>query len=343
MTTKSGSRERRAIVALLATLVSGALIAGAATQPRSSDKPKPARAASPAARQARPANTPAPRKGPNVSFDGARAYEYVRRVVAFGPRPAGSSALGQTRQYIKKELQALGIDTIEQPFEADTPLGRFHMVNLIARIPGASPDRLIFAGHYDTKLYREFPFVGANDAGSSTAFLLEWARVLKARPNKLTMELLFLDGEEAMRPDWVDPDNRYGSKHYVQAARQDGTLKQVRAMILVDMIGDRDLEIKREAESTRWLKDVIWAAARRLKYGDVFVDDETPIEDDHVPFLDAGIPAVDIIDLDYLPYWHTAADTLDKVSARSMQVVGEVLGEALPEIEKRLGTGSKVR
>jgi Zn-dependent M28 family amino/carboxypeptidase len=214
------------------------------------------------------------------------------------------------------------------------------MVNLIARIPGASPDRLVFAGHYDTKLYREFRFVGANDAGSSTAFLIEWARVLKARQNKYTTELLFLDGEEAMRPDWEDPDNRYGSRHYVQAARRDGSLKQVRAMILVDMIGDRDLRIKREADSTRWLKDVIWTAAKRLNYGNVFVDEETPIADDHIPFLDAGVPAVDIIDLDYGP-WHTAGDTLDKVSARSMQIVGDVLNEALPEIEKRAGGGKR--
>lgn len=282
----------------------------------------------------------APTQGAKVSFDGAKAYDYLRNVVAFGPRPAGSAALEQTRQYIKKELKAIGVDTIEQPFDADTPLGRFHMVNLIARIPGASPDRLVFAGHYDTKLFRDFRFVGANDAGSSTAFLIEWARVLKARQNKYTTELLFLDGEEAMRPDWVDPDNRYGSRHYVQAARQDGSLKQIRAMILVDMIGDRDLRIKREADSTRWLKDVIWAAAKRLNYGNVFVDEETPIEDDHIPFLDAGVPAVDIIDLDYGP-WHTSGDTLDKVTARSMQIVGDVLFEALPEIEKRAGTGRK--
>jgi glutaminyl-peptide cyclotransferase len=274
-------------------------------------------------------------QGSKVTFDGSKAYDYLRNVVAFGPRPPGSAALEQTRQYIRKELKALGIDTVEQAFDADTPLGRFHMVNLIARIPGTSPERIVFAGHYDTKLFREFRFVGANDAGSSTAFLLEWARVLKARPNKFTSELLFLDGEEALRTEWVDPDNRYGSRHYVRAAQQDGSIKQVRAMILVDMIGDRDLRIKRESESTRWLKEVIWAAAKRVKHGDTFVDEETPIEDDHYPFLEAGVPSADIIDLDYPP-WHQPGDTLDKVSARSMQIVGEVLIEALPDIEKRL-------
>ncbi len=273
-------------------------------------------------------------------FDGNRAYEYLRQVVSFGPRPAGSPALESTRGYIKQQLSELGLVVTEQPFDADTPLGRFHMVNLIVRIPGASPDRLVFAGHYDTKLFREFRFVGANDGGSSAAFLIEWARVLKARRNALTSEILFLDGEEAMRPDWQDPDNRYGSRHYVETARRDGHLSTLRAMILVDMIGDRDLTIRRELVSTPWLTDTIWAAAKRIGHGDVFVPDATRIEDDHVPFLEAGVPAVDIIDLDYPP-WHTAGDTLDKVSARSLQTVGDTLLEALPGIEQRLAPTRK--
>lgn len=269
-------------------------------------------------------------------FDGNRAYEDLRQVVMFGPRPAGSPALESTRQYIKKQLAAAGIAVVEQPFEANTPLGRIRMVNLIARIPGASPDRIVFAGHYDTKLFREFRFVGANDAGSSTAFLIEWGRALKARKNPLTMELLFLDGEEATLPGWDDApnDHTYGSRHYVEAAERDKSIASLKALILVDMIGDRDLQIRRETNSTAWLTDAIWAAARRLKAGDVFVDASTQVEDDHLPFLDAGVPAVDIIDLDYPP-WHTAGDTLDQVSARSLQVVGDVLSEALPAIERR--------
>lgn len=268
-------------------------------------------------------------------FDGSRAYEYLRQVVAFGPRPAGSVALESTRQYIKTQLAAAGIQAVEQPFDAETPIGRIHMVNLIARIPGASPNRIVFAGHYDTKLFREFRFVGANDAGSSTAFLIEWGRLLKARKNPLTVELVFLDGEEAT-VEWQGTDHTYGSRHYVEVARRDKTIGSLRAMVLVDMIGDRDLHIRRELKSTSWLTDAIWAAARRLKQGDVFLDASTEIEDDHVPFLDAGVPAVDIIDgpEDYPP-WHTSADTLDKVSARSLQVVGDVLYEALPAIEKR--------
>jgi Zn-dependent M28 family amino/carboxypeptidase len=272
-----------------------------------------------------------------AAFDGNRAYEYLRQVVAFGPRPAGSPALEATRQYIKKQLADAGIQVTEQPFDAETPIGRIHMVNLIARIPGASPGRVVFAGHYDTKLFREFRFVGANDAGSSTAFLIEWGRVMKARKNPFTTELLFLDGEEATLPDWAGTDHTYGSRHYVEVARRDKTLGSLRALILVDMIGDRDLHIRRETASTAWLTDAIWAAAKRLKQQDVFVDASTQIEDDHVPFLDAGVPAVDIIDgpEDYPP-WHTAGDTLDKVSARSLQIVGDVLLDALPAIESRL-------
>jgi Zn-dependent M28 family amino/carboxypeptidase len=211
------------------------------------------------------------------------------------------------------------------------------MVNLRATVPGLSGTggpRLLIAGHYDTKVFREFAFVGANDGGSSTAFVLELARVLKDRRFALPIELVFFDGEEAV-VDWNQgQDNTYGSRHYVEAARKDGSLKDIRALVLVDMIGDRDLRIKRESNSSPWLTDIIWDAARRLKRPE-FVDESTPIEDDHVPFLQAGVPAVDIIDLEY-PAWHTAEDTLDKVSAESLQAVGDVLLAALPDLMDRL-------
>ena len=273
-----------------------------------------------------------------AGFDGSRAYAHLRDVVGFGPRPAGSAALDATRAYIKKQLAAVGVEAREQAFTADTPMGPIRMVNLVATIPGRSPDRIVFGGHYDTKLFREFRFVGANDAGSSTAFLIEWARVLKNRKNAFTSEIVFFAGEEAFVDWYVGNDNTYGSRHYVEAARRAGALKQIRAMVLVDMIGDRDLHIRRELSSTPWLTDIVWAAAKRLKRTDVFLDETTQIDDDHLPFLRAGVPAVNIIDgpEDYAP-WHTAGDTLDKVSARSLQTVGDVLLEALPAIEKKLG------
>jgi Zn-dependent M28 family amino/carboxypeptidase len=219
-----------------------------------------------------------------------------------------------------------------QAWEAQTPIDRVRMVNLIATIPGARKERLIIAGHYDTKLAREFRFVGANDGGSSAAFLIELARVLQGRKNPLTIELLFLDGEEARRWEWQGTDNTYGSRYYVDAARRSGSLASLKAMVLVDMIADRDLRIKRELSSTPWLTDIIWQAAAGQKLSPHFLPDATPIDDDHVPFLKAGIPAVNIIDLDYPP-WHTPGDTLDAVSARSMQVVADVLLAALPQIE----------
>jgi Zn-dependent M28 family amino/carboxypeptidase len=277
------------------------------------------------------------------NFDGNRAYEHLRQVVAFGPRPAGSAALASTRGYIKKQLADIGIQTLEQAFDAETPVGRIHMVNLIARIPGASSDRIVFAGHYDTKLFREFRFVGANDAGSSAAFLIEWARVMKARKNPFTVELLFLDGEEAT-VEWQGTDRTYGSRYYVETAQREKTLSSLRALILVDMIADRNLTIRRETASTAWLTDAIWAAAKRLGRTDAFLDSSAEIEDDHLPFLKAGVPAVDIIDgPDDYPPWHTAGDTLDKVSARSLQIVGEVLFESLPAIERRLSAKPGVR
>jgi len=269
------------------------------------------------------------------AFDGGRAMEHLRTVVGFGPRPPGSAAAGETRGYIKAQMAAIGVPVAEQAFEAKTPIGPLKMVNVRATIPGARPERIIIAGHYDTKLFRQFRFVGANDAGSSTAFLIEMARVLKARKNPFTIELLFLDGEEALIDWYLGDDHTYGSRHYVQEAKRSGDLARIKAMILVDMIGDRDLRIKREPASTAWLTDAIWSAATSLGHGSTFVSEEFPVEDDHVPFLNAGVPAVDLIDLEYPP-WHTAEDTLDKVSARSMEVVGRVLTAALPKIESRL-------
>jgi glutaminyl-peptide cyclotransferase len=273
------------------------------------------------------------------AFDGNRAYEHVRQLVAIGPRVAGSPGAAQARAYITKELRALDLTVDEQAFDATTPLGVAKMVNLRVTLAGggrAGGGRLIIAGHYDTKRFPEFAFVGANDGGSSAAFLIELARALKGRTLALPIELLFLDGEEAVI-DWhKNNDNTYGSRYYVDAARKQGTLKDIRALVLVDMVGDRDLRIMRESNSTSWLTDLIWSAAKRVKRTE-FVDEETTVDDDHVPFLQAGVPAVDIIDLDY-PAWHTAEDTLDKVSPRSLEAVATVLLAALPDIEKKLGS-----
>jgi Zn-dependent M28 family amino/carboxypeptidase len=274
------------------------------------------------------------------AFDGGRAYEHLRQVVSFGPRPAGSPAIERTREYITAQMKALGVPVVQQAFDAKTPIGQIRMVNLVATIPGARKERIAITGHYDTKLFSEFRFVGANDAGSSTAFLIEMARALKGRRNPFTVELVFFDGEEATLRDWGGTDHTYGSQYYVDNAKRTGTLAGLKAMILVDMIGERSPRFFKEGRSTRWLVDEIWKAAEKAGYGSSFVNEITPIEDDHVPFLNAGVPSADIIDLDY-PAWHTADDTLDKTSARSLEIVGNVILNALPAIEARLTKSSK--
>jgi Zn-dependent M28 family amino/carboxypeptidase len=281
------------------------------------------------------ARTVAPSHPP---FNSERAWSDLQRQVAFGPRPSGSPALKQTRDYIIAELKQAGIDARQQAFTARTPQGEVAMANVIGTIPGRRPERLALASHFDTKLFRDFRFVGASDGASSTAALLELGRVLKQRQNEVTIELLFFDGEEAV-VDWnTNNDNTYGSRHYVQAARESGTLRTLAALVLLDMIGDRNLVIRRDANSTPWLVDIVWSAAARIGHRSVFSNELTSIDDDHMPFLRAGIPSVDVIDLDY-PAWHTAADTLESVSATSLQIVGDVILAALPDIEQRLASG----
>jgi Zn-dependent M28 family amino/carboxypeptidase len=278
------------------------------------------------------ASQPAPPR-----FDASRAFADLKRMVEIGPRPSGSPAIEKTRDYIKAQLTAAGLSPEEQPFDVDTPVGRLHMVNIRATLPGQATDRgrIVIGGHYDTKRFKEFRFVGANDAGSSAAFLLELARALKGRHNPLPIELLFLDGEEATLPDWGGTDHTYGSRYYVEQAKKADAVDQIRAFILVDMIADKSLDISREQNSTPWLTDAIWSAARRLNRPE-FLEQTLPIEDDHDEFLAAGIPSVDIIDLDYPNAWHEAGDDLPRVSAKSMQAVGDVLIAALPTIETRL-------
>jgi glutaminyl-peptide cyclotransferase len=276
-----------------------------------------------------------------AAFDSGKAWEHLRQMVAIGPRPAGSAALRQTRAYITRQLAAFGLTVQEQNFVGQTPLGPIDMVNLIVSLPGKRPDRILFTGHYDTKLFKPGErFVGASDGASSGAFLIELARVLKDQPREFTYEFVWFDGEEAV-VDWNTklpngaPDNTYGSRYYVQAAQKAKAISSIKAMILIDMIGDRDLLIRREQQSTTWLKDTIWGAAKRIGHGKVFLDEETLIEDDHLPFLAAGVPSVDIIDLDYDCCWHKVTDDLPAVSARSLQIVGDVVLAALPEIVKK--------
>jgi len=276
-----------------------------------------------------------PATGPGEPiFDGRAAFRHVERVVAFGPRPSGSPPLARTRRYIVDQLKQAGLTVREQPFTATTPDGPIRMVNIIAELPGRRPEIIMVGGHYDTKFFRSFRFVGANDGGSSTGLLLELARRLRATPLGFTHWIVFFDGEEARR-EWSESDGIYGSRHLAGELRKDGRSGRLKAVVIVDMIGDRDLGIRREHTSTPWLTELIWRSARRLGHRAHFLDEVMAVEDDHTPFLRLGVPSALVIDFDF-PGWHTPEDTLDKVSPRSLQVVGEVLLDALPAIESAL-------
>jgi Zn-dependent M28 family amino/carboxypeptidase len=256
--------------------------------------------------------------------------------VAFGPRPAGSPALAESRRWIEAQLKDAGAQVEEDNFTASTPVGAIPMTNLIAKFPGAQSKVLMVAGHYDTKLENSFRFVGANDGASSAALLLELARALAGRKHALTYWLVFFDGEEAVR-EWTDMDSVYGSRHLVQKLSANGELGRIQAMILVDMIGDANLDIHRESNSTPWLTDMVFTAARHLGYAKYFLDSPTNIDDDHIPFVNAGVPAVDLIDLNYGPdnsYWHTEKDTVEHCSPLSLTIVGRVVLTTLADLEK---------
>lgn len=274
---------------------------------------------------------------PPDAFNGGRAFADLKHLVAFGPRPAGSKALAEARAWIVAQLKSSGAQVDEDAFTASTPDGEIPMANVIAKFPGTESKVVMVTGHYDTKRFPDFRFVGANDGGSSAALLLELARVLAGRKHRLTYWLVFFDGEEAVRRDWVDPDNTYGSRHLVQTLSSDGELGRIQAMILVDMIGDSNLDIHRESGSTAWLTDLVFNAAHRLGYTREFLDSPISVGDDHIPFVNAGVAATDLIDFDYGPdnaYWHTAQDTVEHCSPLSLTIVGRVVVSALDDLEK---------
>src|SRR5437870_11410745 len=270
----------------------------------------------------------------NSPFSEARVDTDLRTIVGFGPRPAGSPALTKTRNYIVSELTKAGLKPQLDEFDARTPRGFAHMVNIHAFRQGSKPTVIAITGHYDTKVFDNPSFVGASDGGSSAAWLLEFARATAGLKLENTLEFIFFDGEEAV-VEWSDDDSVYGSRHDVDRRFRDRSLSSLKAMILVDMIGDKNLNIRKEHQSTTWLKDIIWNTAQSLGYGREFPKDEIDISDDHIPYLRAMVPSVDLIDFDY-PCWHMACDTLDQVSAHSLKIVGDAVYFSLPEIDKKL-------
>jgi len=289
----------------------------------------------------RAAQTPAPVSPQSAArtspFNADRAFADLKTMVDFGPRPAGSDALAKTRAYIVAELQKVGLKAQLDEFEAVTPRGRKKMTNIRASRPGTRPGTIALVGHYDTKIFDNMVFVGANDGGSSAAWVLEMARATQDLRLQNTLEFVFFDGEEAVA-EWTDQDSVYGSKHDVDRRIKAGALSQLKALILVDMIGDKNLAIPKESQSTEWLTTTIWNTAKSIGHAREFPASEQTISDDHIPFLNARIPAVDLIDFDYGPqhsYWHQAADTLDKTSGQSLKIVGDVVYLSLNEIDRR--------
>jgi len=267
-------------------------------------------------------------------FSGARAMEYTRKIVAFGPRPPGSAALRSLRAYVEAQLKLVhGCEVTEDSFTAHTPGGAVPMVNIIARFPGHSGRAVVLTGHYDTKKMAGVRFVGADDGGSSTGFLLEMAETLQGMPHDDDIDLVWFDGEEAFG-QWSDTDSLYGSRHLAERWAADGTLSRIKALINVDMIGGKDLHVMNEENSSASLRKLIWSTAERTGYGKYFDNGENATDDDHMPFVKAGVNAVDLIDFDTTKktYWHTPEDTLDKLSTHSFEVLGAVLTEVLKQL-----------
>ena len=301
-----------------------------------------------------PKNEPPPRPRASIStgsrapsppvvatFSGERAMDHVRKQIDFGPRPPDTPQLAKTRAYIVNELKSYGLTVSLDEFTVTTPQGEKKMANITGEIAGESKSLVLIASHYDTKFYKDMLFVGANDPAASVATLLEIGRVLGSQREKpkVTYRLVFFDGEEAFCESWSDcgnpdnPDNTYGSRHYVSQLRAKNELANTRALILLDMIGYKNLELGRDTLSTRWLQNVVWSTARELGHGKFFVDREEGVGgDDHEPFLQADVDALDLIQLTSYPHWHKADDTIDKISAQSMRIVGETVLASLPKV-----------
>jgi Zn-dependent M28 family amino/carboxypeptidase len=272
------------------------------------------------------------------AFNASRAMQYVKEIVAFGPRPIGSESHKKVENYILSHLKG---DTVEQDnFEITASEGKFPVHNIIAKFPGARDGIIVIASHYDTNWpLRNMNYVGANDGASSSALLLEIANQLRGvKREGYSVWLLWDDAEESMKLPWDDPESLYGVRHLAQKWQDDGTIKKVQAFLLEDMIGDTDLNVDRDQQSTAWLEDLILQAATRVGYQSHFFARTIYEIDDHVPFIQRGVPAADLIDADYgynNVFWHTTQDTVDKLSPKSLAIIGTVTLETVRLLDQR--------
>jgi len=270
-------------------------------------------------------------------FDGKRALDYTRQFVAVGPRWIGSPGHAKAEAFLKEQFRRDELE--EDTFTTNTPAGPMEMHNFIVRFPGKKDGVIVLASHYETNYpLRNIHYVGANDGGSTTGLLIEMANYLRGKTlDGYSVWLLFTDGEEAVK-SWTDADSVYGSKHLAEKWQADGTLKRIKAFILADMLGDRDLDVQRDLNSTPWLEDLIYQAATEYGWQSYFFQTKTSDEDDHLPFVHRGVPCADLIDLDYgynNAYWHTADDTMDKLSAKSLTIAGDTILETIRLLDQR--------
>ncbi|HEX2666357.1 MAG TPA: M28 family peptidase [Candidatus Acidoferrum sp.] len=281
-----------------------------------------------------PASEDAPPPDKTDGFDGQRAYALVAKQVAFGPRPSGTPALARLQDFLQAELKSYGCTVETDSFTADTPIGRLPMKNFLVTIPGEKPGIILLGTHYDTALLNG-NFVGADDGGSSTALMLELARLLCPQRGKYAVWIAFFDGEEAMR-QWSDTDSRYGSREMAAKMAMSGDIKKIKAFLLADIVGGRTARFPRESSSTPALVDVFWSTAHRLGYSSLFLDNTFSAEDDHDPFLKRGVAAVDVIgDFTNNGYWHTTQDDLGKISPKTLAIVGHVFLESLKQLQSQ--------
>ena len=261
---------------------------------------------------------------------------HVERIISHGPHPPGSEAQQKVGMYIMQQLESYGLDVRSHTFQAITPQGRLPMTNIWGTLGGERDSVIIIASHYDSKYFDDFAFVGANDGGSSSALLLELARVLSEQGStEFTLWFVFFDGEEAIY-QWTSADSLYGSREFVRKLKRGNQLQHLSGLILLDMVGEKDLLLRRDTNSTDWLNEIIWDTAASMGHQDIFQKrGHTGAVDDHLPFAREGIPVVDIIDLDYA-HWHRKEDTIDKLSPHNLCIVGNVVLGSLPRITKRL-------
>lgn len=286
---------------------------------------------------------------------GKLALEHVKKMVSYGPHPAGSAALLRVRDYIRGELRKMGLKPELDSFTSDKAKGiQFH--NIVCRIPGTRKGEkrvLLLASHYDSKKTQGHPlpeqnfrFVGANDGGSSSGLLLEVARYLKAHPLPVEVRCVWFDGEESIPFDWGEGEMAmFGSKHYIKKLRKEfpkekDVVEFVPVMILLDMVGAKDLSISLDTNSDMELVRIVANTAKRLGYQKYFFREKTQVTDDHIPFQNYGISVLDLIQFGgertgTPTWWHTERDDLTILSAKSLEIVGHTLVRSLPDVVKK--------